>query len=192
MVWCALLCEVFARGNKYWSSEQGALGRPEGLRCDAESSRAAGCVSVAVPRASSGRGRGALVPLASKLLFAVRHRKRTCRRHRALHYLHSVHLWPRKYLSWCEKPFLVQPTIGFLNFVFVQTCLLCAKFCTVRLVISTFLRVLKTHCMFWSIRIRISATAKASAPKVGWTPASPVLRWGKISIWKNLLVFLWT
>lgn len=72
--------------------------------------RASKSVSLAVPRAYSGRGRGepriALAPY--RLLFAVFRRKRACRRHRMLHlFTPHVYLWLRKYLTWCERPLLV-------------------------------------------------------------------------------------
>lgn len=78
-------CEVFAQGKKYWLSERGV--GPRGWDAASDQAELSACVSVAVPRAYSGRGRERGVTCRSRytLLFAVRHRMRTCRRHRALH-----------------------------------------------------------------------------------------------------------
>lgn len=113
-----------------------------------------------------GRVRRALYPL----LFAVFRWKRTCRRRRTPHLFTIAYLWLNKYLTCCERPLLA------------LLCLL-SKHYVLKLwyVLSCVCYLCLTLVMFWSVQF--SATAKASLSKVGWKPASLVLRWAKIRNW---------
>lgn len=122
-----------------------------------------------------------------RLLFAVFRRKRACRRLRMLHLFTTlVHLWLRKYLTWCERPLLVISFVKcFSNNCYIRDlmfwyCETCLVFCVLTVLLEQHLELYKlSSCC--SVRQRFSATAKASTSTVGWTPIFPVLRWANIS-----------
>lgn len=130
-------------------------------------------VSLCRVRAAVVEGRPAR---AYRLLSAACRRERTCYRHRMLRF-QRVHLWLRKYLTWSERPLLV-------DCVYIQEakpdlcdrsdCKVLSFFCAI-----VFEGICKLSWFEVFSGARISATAKASKSTVGWTPTSPLLRWAK-------------